>query len=60
MAYDAQEVRHMGACPALLLKNWVQKLITEKCLNFLQLVFKGPVGWTEKMTATQLNATECN
>ena len=23
-------------------------------------MFKGPVAWTEKMTATELNPTECN
>jgi hypothetical protein len=36
--------------------NW-QHLLPTKFLVKSELVFKGPVGWTEKMTATQPNAT---
>jgi hypothetical protein len=45
-------------------RTWIWKLdvLSEKTSLpvVLQLVFKGPVAWTEKMTATEPNPTDCN
>jgi hypothetical protein len=43
-------------------RSWAVEAVSdvERAAGGLSLVFKGSVEWTEKMTETELNLTECN